>query len=185
MKLLDYDVKFKEAPLTSCTCVFICTVTSALNSLQPLCVRLLILPVPAISFISPYFLQSKNHILCKQRKPRSGQMWLLRQSVNKRSTALYSRHYRRCSSLLTYIIWFSRTQDYWMRNTDPMSLVACTCGRCNRTQVRWVHTYKAILETTSAYTNLTEFAVTPPIFSAVIFQTSTKGYFDRFGLAHD
>lgn len=31
----------------------------------------------------------------------------------------------------------------------------------------------------------TEFAVSPPIFTAVIFKTSTKGYFHRFDLAHD
>lgn len=65
-----------------------------------------------------------------------------------------AEQYITCYSLLTYIIWFSWTHSYWTRNTDAMSLLVCTCGSCNRTQVRWVHPYKAILETTSAYTDL-------------------------------
>lgn len=87
MKLLDYDLKFKDAPLAFHTCLFICTVTTALNSLQPLRVCLLIFPVPAISFISLYFLQS-TAIFCAGR---GSQMWLRRQQVNQRNTTLYSR----------------------------------------------------------------------------------------------
>lgn len=86
-----------------------------------------------------------------------------------------------CYSPLTYIIWFSRTH-----------------GLKGGTQTLGLRLHKQLLsqdkDQVSAHSHSgkyicisrpTEFAVSPPIFSAVIFKTSTKGYFHTFDLAHD